>query len=233
MKSFASSGDAGDIIYSLPVVRYHGPGIFYLRGEKFTRVHSTPKRIPLFERLLEAQPYIHDFRFNYGEDVTFSLDQFRTRFRNHYCETITQMHCREFNVPESELMKPWIDVDKRYGADVIINLTERYRTREFPWGDVYEKYKNAAAFIGTVSEHQQFETHYGKIDRLPTDDLYDIAAFIKGSKLFIGNQSCPLAIAHAMHHPTVCEMSRASCNGMERSINCHYSFGKTIYLPNL
>lgn len=234
MPSFQHAGDAGDIIYSLPVVRFMGGGDFYLQAADFTRVKMTPERVGMFKRLLEAQYYIREVKFHYGRATSVDLNFFRTRMTEHlWDETLVEMHCRAFGVPETELDKPWIYAEPRREADVIINLTPRYRNREFPWKEVYLKYGSRAAFVGSKDEHAQFVAHYGPIPHCDTKDLMDVAMVIKGSKLFIGNQSCPLAIAHAMCHPTFCEYSRNACNGMVRKINCTGTAGKNVELPDV
>lgn len=234
MLSFKHSGDAGDIIYSLPVIRYMGGGVLFLSKENYTRLKLTEDRLPQFEKLLVSQPYIRAVKFYYGREVGVDLNKFRDRFA--YVgldESLAQMHCRAFGVPETELDKPWISVEPRHEADVIINLTSRYRNNEFPWGLIYRKYKKVAALVGSHAEWCQFEKHYGPIKHCKTKDLLEVAQVIRGSKLFIGNQSCPLAIAHAMQHPTVCELSRNSYNGMVRTINCAGSAGANIDLPDV
>lgn len=232
MLSFQHAGDAGDIVYSLPVVRYMGGGDFYLQPANYTRVKMVPERVDLFKRLLESQPYINEVKFHYGRSTSVDLNFFRSRMTEHlWDETLVEMHCRAFDVPESELDKPWISVEPRIEAKVIINLTPRYRNKSFPWSDVYEEYCNDAAFVGSKDEHAQFVAYYGPIPHCDTKDLMDVARVIRGSKLFIGNQSCPLAIAHAMHHPTLCEYSRNACNGMVRKINCTGTAGANIELP--
>lgn len=234
MSSASHSGDFGDVIYSLPVFRYMGLETLYLSAADFTRLKMTPERAAMFERLLLSQDYVGDVQFHWGREVAVNLDKFRYRFRNHmWDETLAEMHCRTFGVPESELDRPWIKVKPKKVAPVIINLTERYRNPEFPWDEVYEKYKDVAAFVGTKTEWMQYKAHYGPIEHCQTEDLLDVAQVVRGSKLFIGNQSCPLAIAHAMQHPTVCEYSRNACNGMIRKIKCVGTAGKTIRLPNV
>jgi hypothetical protein len=234
MTTFSHSGDAGDIIYSLPVVRFFGGGDLFLSPADFTRVKMTPERVKMFSRLLESQEYIRTVKFHNGREVEFNLDEFRARFNDYaQCETLVQMHCRKWDVPEHVLDIPWIEVVPVKEAEVVVNLTTRWRNVDFPWKQVYSKYKDVMAFVGSQEEHAQFETHYGLVRHSKTKDLYDVASIIAGSKLFIGNQSMPLAIAHAMQHPTVCEYSRFAIDGMHRKIKCVGTAGKNVELPNL
>ena len=62
-------------------------------------------------------------------------------------------------------------------------------------------------FIGTEFEHQTFESNFGKIDYYKTDSLYSLAMIINGSKLFIGNQSCPYSLAESMKVNSIQETS--------------------------
>lgn len=228
------SGDAGDVIFSLPVARYYGPVDFYLSPSLFTRVKMSQKSVYQFEDLLLNQPYIKSVRLHHGREVTYNLDHFRGRFQTSlWSESLAQMHVRHFNVPEYELDIPWITVEPKKDAEVVINLTTRYRNNEFPWGEIYRKYNRIAGFVGTEQEHQMFIAHYGPIRKIETKNLHELARVIAGSKLFIGNQSCSLAIAHAMQHPTVCEISRNACNGYIRSKNCISSACGTVELPDV
>lgn len=234
MTSFSHSGDAGDVVYSLPVVRFFGGGDVFLSPADFTRVKMTPERVKLFARLLESQEYIGCVKFHRGREAEFNLDSFRERFGEcAQCETLVEMHCRKWGVPEHVLDLPWISVEPRHDAEVVLNLTTRWRNSDFPWKSVYSKYKDSIGFVGSKYEHVQFETLYGPARHLETKDMYDIASVIAGSKLFIGNQSMPLALAHAMQHPTVCEYSRFAIDGMHRKIKCVGTAGKNVELPNL
>lgn len=233
--SFRHAGDAGDIIYSLPVIRYKGGGTLYLEPTVYTRVKMTPERVEQFQELFESQHYIDAVKFWHGQEVEYNLNEFRFRFKEHHrSETLVQMQLRSHGVPESELDKPWIHVKPRHEAEVVFNLTERYRNKEFPWRMLASNYLDInAGFVGSKREHSIFEKAFGKVRHLETKTLMDVARVIRGSKLFIGNQSCPLAIAHAMHHPTICEHSRTGIDGMHRTINCVGTAGKTIELPRI
>ena len=67
--SFRHAGDAGDIIYSLPVIRNKGGGTLYLEPAVYTRVKMTPERVETFRELLEAQHYIDAVKFWNGREV--------------------------------------------------------------------------------------------------------------------------------------------------------------------
>ena len=215
-------------------MRWLGGGELYLEAADYTRVVMTPSIVDLFKPLLESQDYIHSVEFHTGQEVGVDLNAFRLRMReNHRRETLAQMQLRSHGVPESELQEPWLRVNKRESYDVIVNLTERYRNPQFPWREVYVKYGDRMGFVGTDKEHALFQQNVGTCPKVQTNSLLDLAQVIAGSKLFVGNQSLPLAIAHAMHHPTVCEMSRTGIDGWHRTINCVGTAGATVELPNL
>jgi len=86
--TFRHSGDLGDIIYSLPLIRSLGGGILYLNPGKPlpvpidgipTRKFTSRKTLGMIRPLLKAQPYLVDVREWNGEEVDYELD----RFRNH------------------------------------------------------------------------------------------------------------------------------------------------------
>ena len=103
------------------------------------------------------------------------------------------MQLRSHGVPESELDQPWIHVEPRREVEVVFNLTERYRNKDFPWKAAVDAYsKSSCGFVGSKREHALFEMQFGKMRHLETKTLMDVARVIRGSKLFIGNQSCPI-----------------------------------------
>jgi ADP-heptose:LPS heptosyltransferase len=61
-----------------------------------------------------------------------------------------------------------------------------------------------AIFVGMPKEHEYFEWTFGiTIPYHKTETVLELAKVIKGSKLFIGNSSFPLALAIGMGHPNI------------------------------
>lgn len=60
-------------------------------------------------------------------------------------------------------------------------------------------------FLGLESEYRDFVREFGHISFIPTKNLLEVANLIASAILFIGNQSCPLAIAEGLHKRTIVE----------------------------
>jgi hypothetical protein len=75
-----------------------------------------------------------------------------------------------------------------------------------------EAHRHESCFIGLQEEHLAFVEAFGEVPYLPTADLLEAARVIRGSRLFIGNQSCCFAICEGMKHPAVLEVWRSYPN---------------------
>lgn len=208
-KIFHHTGDLGDVIYSVPTIRALGGGVLFLSDDnkypfpRKSRERVTAEWVNNIKPLLEAQDCIERVSFTHG--LPFSTNHDLNRFRrvwgqpHHDLSSIFQMHLDEFGVKWPE-QKPWLTIDRQEKtAPIVVNATERYRNWHFPWTNLIKKYHQDMTFVGTKREYGRFsELAYGVgkvIHWTPTDNLLELARVISGSKVFIGNQSCPMAIA--------------------------------------
>lgn len=222
MNVFKHSGDLGDIIYSLPTIRALGGGILYLdpKGggheeyikrqcpEGKTKLDAS--KIDFIKPILEAQPYIEEVRHWNGESYTHNLDEFRIVFgsptRRSPTANLADCHLQRFDLPFSETDKPWLTVDGEIiiSRPVVINRSPRVQGGYGRLNAMKMDLQRDAAFIGLPKEHEYFEWTFGiTVPYYPTSNVMDLAKVIKGSKLFIGNSSFPLALAIAMGHPKI------------------------------
>jgi hypothetical protein len=86
-------------------------------------------------------------------------------------------------------------------------------------------------FVGTYEEWVNLIDHFGFwIPKVETGYLLDVARVIAGAKVFVGNQSCPLAIAHGLGKPVVQEcFCRCDEHPGSGDDNCHFDREKTLY----
>ena len=80
-------------------------------------------------------------------------------------------------------------------SEAVISRSLRYHNPLFPWKEVLARYGRDAVFVGHPEEHRAFTADYGPVPLRTCRDLLEVAQVIKGSWLFIGNQSAPAAIA--------------------------------------
>jgi hypothetical protein len=236
---FHHTGDWGDVIYSLPVIKAMGGGVLFLSDDnKFpfprkSRERVTAEWVNNIKPLLEQQDYIWRAQFTHGTPFStdFDLNQFRRRWQFPITDpglSIFNQHQQEFNThwPEDQ---PWLTVDKPFivpGRPIIVNLTPRYRNHHFPWLHLIHEYADRMAFVGTKDEASRFESLcYGQgreVPWIPTADFMEAARVIAGGSVFLGNQSALMAIAMGLGNPVIQEC-------WQSNPNCLFRRPKNIY----
>lgn len=227
-KVFHHSGDLGDIIYSLPTIRALGGGVLLLSPDlKYheTREIMTPRRFENIKSLLTRQPYLDevvlgeilhpdtDYDLNIGRKVFVEAGNGASPERQQeiLATPLTQVYLNAFDVPREAEREAWLEVDTHVevpGRPVVINRSQRYHNPDFNWRAIVERYSDRAIFVGLPKEHAAFVEKFGYVPYYPTENLLDVARVIAGCKLFIGNQSCPHAIAEGLKAPVILEVCR-------------------------
>lgn len=208
MNHFIHSGDLGDILASLASVKRLGGGTMYLVDRPWTKA-LTP-RAHLIRSLLESQPYID--RVVIGEppegiSPVFDFSTFRSGGLP-WGKTLGAIQSDWVKAKGIDWKQPWLEVEAAKGFEdkVILARSHRYNEVTFPWRKVVEFFGDSALFIGIPEERATFEQNFGKVEYLPTAGLRELFTIIKGSALFIGNQSSPFNGAEAMKHPRILEV---------------------------
>lgn len=121
-----------------------------------------------------------------------------------------------------EFLKPWLhlkDHQPLHDRPIAISRTHRYTENPKLMQTLIKKLgKNNFIFLGLESEYQKFSKDVEKkIDFLYTKNLLEAAKALNTVNLYIGNQSCLLAIAESLKINTICE-------GCKRVPNCNFSF---------
>lgn len=234
MPSYKHSGTFGDLIYSLPIAQHYGKGTFYLHlnqidwigkhyyGSAPNAAHQgklTVEDYEFLKPLMLCQDYIEDFAIldNKKHEITHNLDRFRPLFVGHPGNYV-DVYAAAFGIKDTEVktklrQTPWIKVPnvKKSGTKtIVINRTPRWLPNKLSenWNNWLDQgYDQQAIFIGHEKEHQEFQKITGwRIEYQPTDNALDIAQYIAGSALFIGNQSFALSLAIAMGKTFWCEL---------------------------
>lgn len=196
------SGKLGDIVYSLPAVRALGKSRYFIRlGDPLTEVEAQ-QVLPL----LTAQPYIESAAIWTDELIDYDLDRFRTQkpiFTN-----LADCHLFALGLASFPRDRQWIVVPQviKPPKPIAIARSLSFHGCAGFWQIAYPQVKDQAYFVGTPSERQEFERLFGPIEYWPTADLLQLAQVLAGSKLFIGNQSCPYAIAEGLKMPCIQEV---------------------------
>lgn len=208
---FKHSGDLGDVIYSLPVIKSLGGGHLVLTPASYVREPFTPAKADRVASFFASQDYVKSVQFRTAVNPTYNLDDFRdvwTRLRRtgaHKPYSICELHLMTFKLPLRLAQEKWIDIEPMPGIDVVFSRSPRYRNSSFPWRKAYEKYYNAGdisvIYLGTREEAHNFNQEVGRIDWYPTPQLYDAARIVAGARLVVSNQNAIGAIAAATKRP--------------------------------
>lgn len=244
--TFRHAGDAGDIIYALPAIKYFGRGLLYIESAPYTRVPMTPDKWNGLDLLLKAQPYIADVKPWNREATDWNCNDFRSVMVRQLRQGIGKdRHLSDwlalaFRIPLTIKDDPWLTVEPSRVARVVINRAgagrpahQQYYGKDFPWGKVLEKYGKDAVFIGTPLEHQVFCAAQGKVPYYPTATLLEAARVIAGADLCVLNQSSCGAIAEALKKPILLEVWHQGPNTLVHRDGVIHGWDHNVELPYL
>lgn len=204
MPSFGHSGDLGDAILSLASVKSLGGGIYYAMDKRGCRPFID--RMPLLESLFKHQDYIEDFLPHNGETIDHDFSTFRSA-GHPYGAQLARLHANWVGA-SPDLAKPWLQVpaSAKTRRRIIVSRTGRYKNPYYPWRNLVMAFGPSMLFVGLIEEHASFCREYGHVDRLLTNDLYEVAAAIAGSEMLIANQSVSMAICEGLKHKCIQEV---------------------------
>ena len=121
------------------------------------------------------------------------------------------------DVPQWRSENPWLtNIEPKGNYDVIISVSPRYHdyiihgvkehdgVRYFNYDVLGNNFD--CAFVGLEEEYVAFIERYDVVpDFVEMEDAYEVAQYILGSKLFVGNQTSAKAIAEGLKHPRLVE----------------------------
>jgi hypothetical protein len=207
--TYINGGLLGDFIQSLSVVcenfyKTGRKGIMLIsdKGEAFRNgLENTYKDT---YGVIMNQKYIEDYKIYNGEPYNIDLTMWRHIHNlNHY--NWHYNYSRLYNVDWGK--HKWIDVktDPKWSNKVLLN-TSSTRWPLIDFNLIYTKYKDDLMFI--ASNKKDYDLFCEKT-KLPVEyykitDFEELCSAISSCKLFIGNLSAPLAIAHSVNTNRIC-----------------------------
>lgn len=207
MERYVHSGDIGDLIYGLPVIRALGGGDLVLISTPGKTAHAmTREKVDRLRPLLELQPYINSVSFCEDCPPT-QIDGFRDHWKH---GNLSDMHLATHGIDWRARVEPWIEVEPKQVAKVVMHRSTRYGGH-FPWPECVAVYKKDAVFVGYPEEHAVFCEQFGEVPYYRANNFLELAQVIAGSQWYCGNQSSPLAVAHAMKHSVMMEICPGHC----------------------
>lgn len=216
------SGEIGDVIYALPTIKVLGARNIYAVDRPWTRPDFRG-RSRFLKRLLESQHYIDSIEPHTSQPIDLDLSNYRSHGHK-FGETIINRIARYARVKVDQ-SEQWLDVEPDPGTKdrIVINRCPRWWGQRFPWREIVQRFKKDILFIGLEPEWKAFCMEFGMVEYLRTNDLYDAARAIKGSDIFIGNQSSCNAVCEGLKHRSVLETCCTSMDCVTNRPNCTYS----------
>lgn len=235
-KTFAHTGDLGDIIAALPSIRELGGGDLVLFDETSGWLRKISTRFAAIAPLLRQQSYIHDVRLAASPVATdYSFRTFRENQYYNPEKLLAASQAAHIGLSSINML-PWLEAKPAVQARgrVVINRSARYHNPKFPWSKIVDYYGDRCVFVGLPDEHFTFCVEVRRpIDYVPTATLLDVAEMISGSELFIGNQSSACWIAMGLGHDLIQETWETHPNSIVRRPNAQFVADSNVELPKL
>jgi len=208
---FKHSGNIGDIIYALPAVfslarqaqihfhlRTGVPADYGKHPHPLGSVRLDEATASRLAALLLAQPRIVSCQLLRADrHIDFDLDLIRTYPFSLEHGNIARWYFHVF-ATNADLGKPWLDVDPdpSMAGCVVVARSQRHRAPGITYGFL-RKYSEVV-FVGVEAEWRDMRNEIPDLGYRPIKDFLELARVIKGSRLFIGNQSFPFSLAEAL-----------------------------------
>ena len=206
-KSYLQEGKLGDFIHSLVVCKFNweffgykadlyisNDGGHFEKGLEFTYNDLKP--------ILEKQEWLNSFNIYNGEIIDVNLTRFRqSRFL--YTTNWLEIYFKEFF---DDMMPPpeysWIELEKdeTLSDTLLINRSMKSMSEQTKgiYQGVLNEFEKKVFICFDELQYQNFPLN-DQCEMLRVNSLYEFFTKINGSKLFIGNQSGPMAWATSMN----------------------------------
>jgi hypothetical protein len=225
MQTIKHSGNAGDIIYSLPAMRqvsriFKQPIHVMLRiNVPLQSVKGHPvgsqlsrKMAEMLSPLLLATDFIQLVTIHEADEpCDYDFDAFR-RVHN-YSGHISQWYFHTYPELTCNLAEPiHFDIEAiTPERPILLNRTARYHNPSFDYS-IIKRMQSLITFVGLPEEYKVLSAKLPEMDYSPVNDFAELCAKIKGCGTFIGNQSLAFAIAEVMKHPRILEICPTAHN---------------------
>ena len=233
MVKIIHSGNAGDLIYSLPAMRkaseikgekvnlylrINVPGQYAGMNHPLGNVQMNRNIAEMLVPLLLSTDFIGKCQITEEpQEVDYNFDLFRKihNYTGHisqwYFHVYPELTC-DLSVPIDFDVKPLTDFD------IVLNRTSRYHNPTFDYS-ILKPYQERITFVGLPQEFKVISAKLPNIKHYEVENFYELAQVINGCNLFIGNQSMAFAIAEQMKHPRILEICPTAHNVIPTGAN--------------
>lgn len=230
MNVYRHTGDLGDVIAGLAIMRQLGHGQLILGN-----VNGAGAREPMNETrfaaiapLIERQPYIFGVSHEHdAKGVTHDFANFRSiPCRIGEAHTLTNWQGDYFKIDPVDL-SPWlanVSPSDETAGKVVFARTQRYHGTKFNWPAIASQFSDAI-FVGFHDEHREFcNVARKEVPWRQTSNLLEVAELIAGSEMLVSNQCVASWIAMAMGHQLIQEVCHWSVNSIIRRDNAEFRY---------
>lgn len=234
--NFLHTGNVGDIIYALPVIKkLHeivnvplnlilklneplrlGQGMIH----PLNNVMLNTATAEFLKPLITSQPYISSCVIYTDQPVDINLSLFRKAGIRQDRGNIARWNFYTTGVT-ANLTEKWLIVnpDAQYNDTIVVARSQRYNNPIIDYSFL-SKYPKIA-FIGVKAEYEAIRKFIPEIKWVQVNSFLEMARIIAGSKFFIGNQSFPFSLAEALKVPRVLENYHAAPNVIVEGENAY------------
>ena len=234
MPHLVISGDVGDAVAALPILRQLGGGKLTLCPfpSPIVKVwkHSALLLLPLFA----VQPYVEEVEWSDTEPEGADYNLIRWRAMGCYSgyRTLSESQALAVGIEDLDL-SPWLYTqESSHSRDLVVfSRSLRYRNPKFPWPQAVRKYGASSLFIGLANEYQDFTRFGVRMEHYRMRNFLDAAEIINGSRMLIANQSCFGWIAMGLGKPLIQESHAVIHDSRCPRENCIYHHDGPLNLP--
>lgn len=225
--NFVHTGNAGDVIFALPVLKklhevVKEPLNLFLKINEPMRlsggfVHPlnnvmlNQATADLLKPLMEQQPYINSFGVYKDEHIDINLSMFRHAGIRQDRGNIARWNFYTTGVT-ANLSQKWLFVepDASYSNSIVVARSQRYNNPVIDHSFL-AKYPDVV-FLGVKAEYENMKKMVPNIKWVQVKNFLEMAQIIAGSKFFIGNQSFPFSLAEGLKARRILETYHAAPN---------------------
>lgn len=207
------SGDLGDIICALAIIRTLGGGDVVLFPSALTTRRMSLEWANQILPLIRSQSYISSAEFA-EQPSGLNMDVWREKVEYGTQKTMLDaMSERLLGGARISHNTVWLTVEPDRRAPVVFHRTIKDRS-SLKWKQLLAANPDSV-FVGLPDEHHAFEDEVGPIRYAPTEDLLGFARIVAGADRLICNQSVGLMIAYGLG-------KSVTAGTVARGVNCRW-----------
>ncbi len=214
--NFLHSGNLGDLIYALPVIKElaktHRCNFYIKTNEKIPikyfkhpagGVYIDDRMLNLFLPLMREQKFFNEVRKYENQSVDIDLNIFR-KLPVNICFNSPRWYFQITGI-QVDLAAPYLEVSshEHIKNKIIIHRTFRHRNQFINYK--FLKEYDDLIFIGTKDEFEDLKKDISNLQHYNCKDFLEMAQIIKSCKFFIGNQSIAYPMAEGLKVPRLLE----------------------------